>query len=216
MTTLILVRHGQSVGNLQGLYCGQLDFPLSEKGFVQAELTGAYLKENYRIDAIYSSDLSRAMQTAEPTAKAFGLETVPEKDLREICVGEWEGQNANEVIHKYAKEYDLWRTQPDYAPKGGETREQMQERVERCLKKILSENEGKTVAVFTHCGTIGHLFMALIPDIKARRALFDSREIYNAAVTVVHVDRGEFVDCPVFGSFEHLVGLATSTDLKTV
>ena len=216
MTTLILVRHGQSVGNLQGLYCGQLDFPLSEKGFAQAELTGAYLKENYQIDAIYSSDLSRAMQTAEPTAKAFGLEIFPDRDLRETCVGVWEGQDADKVIRKYAEEYELWRTNHDYAPKGGESYRQVQERVCRCLEKILFENDGKTVAVFTHCGTIYHLFTGLIPDAKTRRALFDSREIYNAAVTVVHVDKGEFVDCPVFGSFEHLVGLATSTDPKTV
>lgn len=216
MTTLILVRHGQSTGNFQEIYCGQLDYPLSEKGFMQAELTGAYLKENYRIDAIHSSDLSRAMQTAEPTAKAFGLKTVPEKDLREICVGEWEGQNADLVRTEYAEEYTRWQQDRDYAPKGGESHRQMQVRVERCLKRILSENEGKTVAIFAHCGTIWHLFAALIPDTKTRSALLDSHEIYNAAVSVVHVDKGEYVDCPILGSFDHLTGIATSTDLKTV
>ena len=104
MTTLIMVRHGLSTGNLEGVYCGQLDYPLAEKGFAQAALTGKYLKKNYHIDHIYSSDLLRAMQTAEPTARAFGLEIIPESDLREIGVGEWQGQNAEMIIQTKVEE----------------------------------------------------------------------------------------------------------------
>lgn len=216
MTTLILVRHGQSTGNLKGLYCGQLDFPLSEQGFAQAELTGAYLKENYQIDAIYSSDLCRAMKTAEPTAKAFGLEIIPERDLRETCVGEWEGKVTDEVIRKYAAEYELWRTNPDYAPKGGESHSQTRERVWRCLEKILSKNEGKNVAVFAHVGTIGNIFCWCIPDAKTRNAMFSIDELHNASVTVVRIENGRFVDCTMNGYVEHLAELATSTDPETV
>ena len=73
MTTVLLIRHGQSVTNVTQVFTGHYDVPLSPLGQEQARRTAAYLQKNFRIDAIYASDLMRAMQTAQPTAAAVGL-----------------------------------------------------------------------------------------------------------------------------------------------
>ena len=90
MTKIIVVRHAQSLANEKGIFIGHMDMDLSELGKKQAELLGKYLLDKaFPIDVIYSSDLSRAMKTAEPTAITHGLEIIPDARLREICGGDW-------------------------------------------------------------------------------------------------------------------------------
>ncbi|MBQ2702221.1 MAG: histidine phosphatase family protein [Clostridia bacterium] len=108
MTTLILVRHGESAANGKGCFAGQLDIPLSERGREQAVRTADYIAKTYSVDKIYSSDLSRAYDTAKPIAKAFGLEIIKDKNLREICSGDWQGLSFDELQEKYADSYGVW------------------------------------------------------------------------------------------------------------
>lgn len=216
MTTLIIVRHGQSTGNVEGLYCGQLDFPLTKKGFAQAELAGAYLKEAYQIDAIYASDLCRAMQTAEPTARAFGLEIIPDKDLRETCVGEWQGHDADMICRTKAEEINRWRTDWSYAPKGGETLQQLHDRVHRFLDRVLAEHRDETVAVFGHAGSIGSILGRCIPDREKRREITKDCDLGNAAISVLKFNGSEFVEVTVWDYKKHLEGLSTITSQGVV
>lgn len=216
MTTLILVRHGQSTGNLMGVYCGQIDFPLSDLGFAQAERTGAYLKENYSIDTIYSSDLVRAMQTAEPTARAFGLKTIPDVDLREICVGEWQGVDADLIFRTKAEEMKRWRTDSSYAPKGGESFGELRVRINRFLDRVLEANQDQTVAVFAHAGTIGTILARCIPDREERLALAKNGTFENASVTILRFCRRDYVDYLLVDYEGHLAGLSSQTDGNVV
>lgn len=150
MTTLIFVRHGQSTANLEKTFAGQTDFPLSEIGHRQAERTADFLK-NYPISKIYSSDLTRAMQTAEPTAKTHGLQIVPSQNLREIYAGEWEGRAYEELIQKYSESYGVWRTDCGRAhPEKGESVVQLSKRIYSEVERIINANRGECVAVFTH------------------------------------------------------------------
>ena len=105
MTTLIFIRHTQSEGNLLDVCSGQLDFPLVDQGFSQAERVADYLQKNYSIDAIYASDLCRTVQTARPTANAFGLDIVSDPRLREVSAGSWEGHKWQELNQKYPFRY---------------------------------------------------------------------------------------------------------------
>ena len=73
MVTFLIVRHGFSASNVQATFTGQLDAPLIEKGFLQAEVVSKYIYDNYKVDAIYSSDLSRAVDTITPLSKACNL-----------------------------------------------------------------------------------------------------------------------------------------------
>lgn len=88
MIRLLVVRHGHTVTNATHRYTGQLDAPLTDEGVSQAARLATYLAAHEKIDKIYASDLSRAINTAAPTAAHFGLTITPMPDLREIDVGE--------------------------------------------------------------------------------------------------------------------------------
>lgn len=88
MANVILVRYGESVANGKGFFAGQLDIPLSDKGRQQANCVADYIAKKYQVDRIYSSDLSRAYDTAKPIAERVGLMLKSEKMLREICSGD--------------------------------------------------------------------------------------------------------------------------------
>ena len=107
MTTLYFVRHGESRANVETVFTGQTDVPLSDRGMRQAE----ELKErllSLRPDAFFSSDLLRAVQTVTPTAEALGLAVRPEKGLREIDGGLWEGKHIGEIARAYPEDYARW------------------------------------------------------------------------------------------------------------
>ena len=103
MTTLIFVRHGQSQSNLEKRFTGQGNTELTKLGRMQAERTAAFLKD-YPIEAVYASDLNRAMDTARPTAQMHGLEVIPDPMLREVNAGLWEEKPYDELLDVLAAE----------------------------------------------------------------------------------------------------------------
>ena len=150
MTTLIMVRHGQSVSNLEKRFTGQGETPLTALGHEQAEATARFL-DAYHIDRIYASDLSRAMETARYTAVHQGLEIIPTKDFREIDAGLWETHEYVFLKSTYPESYEKWLTDIGRAhPNGGESVSELALRVYAAIDRVLAENRGKTVAVFTH------------------------------------------------------------------
>ncbi|MBR3894998.1 MAG: histidine phosphatase family protein [Clostridia bacterium] len=150
MTTLIVVRHGQSVSNLQKRFTGQHETVLTDLGHLQAENTARFLKD-YPIDRIYSSDLTRAMETAQHTAKYLGMEIIPDKGFREINAGLWEGMEYQAIRSTYPEDYEVWLTDLGRAhPTGGESVLQLAARIYYATDRVLTENRGKTVAIFTH------------------------------------------------------------------
>lgn len=167
MTTLIIVRHGQSVSNLQKRFTGQHETVLTELGHLQAENTARFLKD-YPIDCIYSSDLTRAMETAEHTARDHGLEIIPDAGLREINAGLWEGMEYNAIRNTYFDDYQTWLTDLGRAhPTGGESVFQLAVRIYAAVERILADNQGKTIAIFTHATPLrmlGCLWHGLRPE----------------------------------------------------
>ncbi len=151
---IILIRHGQSKGNMTNIVQGQTDEGLSELGKKQAK----ELSDNFKIDnlkAIYSSDLGRAIQTAEPLAEKSGLEIVKIKDLREADFGLWEGLTYDEVKERYLKEYTDWHKNYYIRPPWFESFESHFKRIRRAIESILKLHDlTDTVAVFTHGGSI--------------------------------------------------------------
>ena len=214
MTTLLLVRHGLSATNKARVFTGQFDAPLDPLGHLQAACTADYLSETYHVDAIYSSDLSRAMDTARPTAEKFGLPIHKEPEIRELDVGEWQQISHVEAEKRYPEEYRIWKTNIGFAQcPGGESYAVMQKRCEAALKRIVEENDGKTLAVFTHGGSIRVLVCSWLGQ-----GLENVHEIPlapNASVTVVRFTNGK-AEVVEMGHDAHLAALTEKTDSQLV
>ena len=163
LTTLLIIRHGESTANGNGFFAGHTDISLSERGKEQAENTAKYIVENYAVDKIYSSDLIRAYYTALPLSEKLNIAIIPDKNLREIFAGEWQGKAFDELERDYSESYRIWLNDIGYAkPDGGESTKELSEHVFNCIEKIAKDNDGKTVVVVTHATPIRSLLCKLV------------------------------------------------------
>ncbi len=155
MTKFIIVRHGFSTSNLNKTLTGHLDAPLSEMGIMQGVAVSEFIHKNYKIDAIYSSDLKRALQTIAHLSNLSGKDIIKDQGLREICCGEWEGLPLTQIMEDYKEDYAKWHSySSNVCAKGGETFLQLQKRAFKTLSKIAQDNQGKTIVIATHGGFI--------------------------------------------------------------
>ncbi|GGK27962.1 alpha-ribazole phosphatase [Caldalkalibacillus thermarum] len=156
---LRLIRHGETVANREGRMQGQSDFPLSPEGKKQAQLLAKWLSAD-QIDAIYSSDLSRAYETALAIARYHDLSVQTREDLREIKLGRFEKLTPAEIKQKYPAYYqaDLLSCGLDDV----EQAEQVYQRALRVVEDLLARHFGERVVVVSHGTFIGCLLMALL------------------------------------------------------
>lgn len=190
MTTLLIIRHGQSVSNIRGVFTGHLDLELTPLGHQQAQLTGEFIIENFKVDAVYSSDLCRAADTGRAVADPLGLPLRTDPRLREIYAGTWEGLSFNE-LSETSPAYmvfrgDIGACQTD----GGESVAQLSTRVLEAFYEIAASNDGKTVVIATHATPIRALMTHAqglsLADMK------DVPWVTNASVTEVIFENGSF------------------------
>ena len=156
MTTVLMVRHGESAANKDNLFAGcRTDAALQERGLRQAELTAEFVAEHYQIDRVYASGLQRAYITGKCVADRLGLEVTVLDDLREIDGGLWEGVNFDDMASQFPGEFALWFQ--DYGNSGcpeGETVKQCGQRFMGAVTRIAEENPDKTVLVATHASPV--------------------------------------------------------------
>ncbi|SAL27978.1 phosphoglycerate mutase [Caballeronia peredens] len=157
MTTQVLfIRHGETDWNRIKRIQGHIDIPLSEHGFLQAEQLGQRLAREGRIDAVYSSDLQRAQQTARPFADALGLEVRVSNGLRERFYGAFQGHDSDEINDKFPAEYVEWQTRdPGFAPPGdGESQRVFYHRVVHAMEPVVAAHPNGRIAVVAHGGVL--------------------------------------------------------------
>lgn len=156
MARFIFIRHGQSETNVTNCFAGQSNPSLTEKGLLQADLLAKWIAKTQKIDCIYSSDLTRAYQTASATAKKLGMKVVKDPAFREINAGLWQGVNYLVIKDNYKDIYDIWINDTINArlPEG----ESVKELGERIVAETLRLNEihtkDETVMIFTHATPI--------------------------------------------------------------
>ena len=151
MTQVLLVRHGATEWNINKRAQGQADVPLTDKGRQQAVDTARQLA-TFPIKAIYSSDLSRARDTAREIAKIHGLEVVEDPRFREIDQGDWTGLSTEEIQARWP---ELWGPARHYnARPGGETPQQVRARALEALRDAVAAHPDGTIVVVSHGGTI--------------------------------------------------------------
>lgn len=190
MTRLLLIRHGESEANRNCQFAGHIDPDLMDKGLVQAECTANFIAENFKVDAIYASDLKRAYKTAKVLGDKLGIEVIKTRGMREISGGEWEGIKWDDLIANYPVEYGIWMNDiGNSACPGGETMREFSERIMTELERIAKENDGKTVAIGTHATPI-RVIQGIIERGDVSK-ISDVPWASNASVTVVEYD-GEF------------------------
>lgn len=204
MVRFIIVRHGLSKANKEQRFSGQYDFPLDEIGVQQADAVSKYIYETFKVDRIYSSDLSRAYNTVKPLSELLGMEIIKRSDLREIDVGVWQNVLFKEVQEKYPETFKEYISNPGiWKFEGGECYADVQKRALHALEEIAAENEGKTVVIGTHGGLIRALRAAWegIPLSEFKKV----PNISNCSVTVVEYSNGS-VKLLSIGNTEHLTG----------
>jgi len=157
-TRLCIVRHGETAWNAEHRVQGQLDVPLNAIGQAQA-LAAAKVLSREKFDAIYSSDLSRARQTAAPTAAFFSMPIVKEKDLRERHYGIFERLTYAEVKLRYPEDYARFEARdPEYAFRTGESLRNFSERSVSIIARIAGSHPDQSILVFTHGGVLDKLY----------------------------------------------------------
>jgi len=188
-TQVIIVRHGQTQWNIANIRQGHLDSELTDIGIAQAKaLAQRLLRERFSV--LYSSDLGRAVQTAQIIAEATGHEIVTDSRLRERHLGIFQGLFGDEIKAKHPEEYKLHRTLgPDYVIPGGESVRQQVARNIAYLNEIGAKHAGETIVVITHGGVLSGLFRHTfsIPFEAPRRF-----EFTNAGLNVFVYEQGSW------------------------
>ena len=147
MTQIILVRHEQTTWNVKEIFRGRIDIELSETGMKQTELLAEYLS-HFKLEAIYSSPLRRALKTAEMIADyhKLGVEIAP--GLIDFNYGEWQGLPHQEVKDKYKELYAKWINNPDQVKiPAGESLDDVRERALDVVNNVVAKYEGTVVLV---------------------------------------------------------------------
>lgn len=158
-TQVLFIRHGETSWNRIKRIQGHIDIPLADTGVEQAQRLAQRLsrevRDGARLDAIYSSDLQRARQTAGPTAKALGLAPRLVENLRERAYGVFQGHDSGEIALRYPDDYARWQTRdPGFAPEGGESVRGFYHRVLHAVEKIVAAHAGERIVCVTHGGVL--------------------------------------------------------------
>ena len=189
MTKIFLIRHAEAEGNIYRRAHGQFDGQIAGRGFRQIE----QLKKRFtdeKIDAVYSSDLSRTRTTAAAINVPRGLPLREERDLREVNVGAWEDVAWGDIKAGYPQMHGLFSSDPGkWRVDGSEAFERVQSRMTGCIRKLAGRHDGGAIAVFSHgfairsflCGVMG------VPS----RGINAVQYCDNTAVTLLTYDDGE-------------------------
>ena len=208
-TILTLVRHGQTSANLDGVWHGSSDTPLTEHGERQALRVAEFLSGEPHREAtvVYASPLQRARDTAGAIARRLGLEVRVEADLSEYDIGTWEGKSFRE-LHEVHRLWEKIASDPDFAPHGGESPRQVSRRITGCLRRIARAHPRQRVIAVSHGGALALGLTALLaadPPAAGEEAPGFRRVMANCAVSeLVFEPRPELL---CFNLDGHLAGL---------
>ncbi len=214
-TKIILIRHGQSLGNEKHVLLGHTDLDLSELGYRQAYATAEALKDE-KIDVVYSSPLLRAYNTAVPNAALRKAEVLTDDGLKEIYLGDWENKSVSEIKEKWGESvYDTdWiENFGTFTMPSGESTWGAGERFRCAVERIAKENGGKTVLIAAHAAVIRSFFgniSGLTRETISRELPFPS----NASYSVVYFD-GENFTAAEYSADSHLNGVGITKFEKT-
>ncbi|MFQ5633410.1 MAG: histidine phosphatase family protein [bacterium] len=197
---LILIRHGETKHNAAGKFQGHFDSELSKKGFQQAEAVAKRVAST-AFAALYSSDLKRTMQTAQPIFQETRHAIIADARLRERDFGIFQNHSLREIQEKFPEAHAKFSLQdPDYVIPQGESSNQLTKRVMAVFEEIANRHAGETVVIITHGGPIGALLRYTLGlPYKALRRYSN----YNTAFNIFFHKNGEW-RLGTWGDISHL------------
>jgi probable phosphoglycerate mutase len=162
LTRLFLVRHGATSATEEDRFSGSTGAELSDEGRWQASRLGDRLSSQ-NIGAIYSSPLSRAVETARIVADHCGITPLTRDELREIGHGHWEGMKRDDVERQFGAEYAAWEDDPfTFAPEGGESGVAVLARALPVIREIVTAHSGGRVLIVSHKATLRLVLSSLL------------------------------------------------------
>lgn len=179
-TRIIAIRHGETSWNVDARIQGHLDIPLNDVGLWQAQRAGAALADE-SLDAIYSSDLQRALATAQAVAARTGCTVQPDTGLRERSFGSFEGRTFKDIEAESPEQALRWRKRdPEFVPEGGgESLSMLRGRIQHTLDRLAAQHLGGQIVLVAHGGVMDILYrLATRQSLQAPR----SWELGNAAI----------------------------------
>ncbi|WDD96376.1 histidine phosphatase family protein [Burkholderia sp. FERM BP-3421] len=191
-TEILFIRHGETAWNQIKRIQGHIDIALADSGVAQARQLAARLareaRDGLRIDAIYSSDLQRAQQTAQPIADALGLPLHLRDGLRERAYGVFQGHDSAQIEARFPDAYAHWQTRdPGFAPEGGESQRAFYHRVLHALEPIVAAHPGGRIACVAHGGVLDCVYRyATGLELAAPRQYV----LLNTSINVVEFEAG--------------------------
>jgi probable phosphoglycerate mutase len=197
-TTIILIRHGETVANKEGIFRGRADFPLNENGRKQAKLLAEDLKR-FKIDILITSPLSRSVDTARAIADIQNQNSArytdeelslltPQVDDRftNISLGMWEGTPHSEISEKFPQQYHRWLTEPEkLVIPGAETLDNVMNRTVAALTEIVQQYQGKTIAIISHRAVLKPLIAGIL---GIRKPYFWKIHLDTASYSILNYD----------------------------
>jgi 2,3-bisphosphoglycerate-dependent phosphoglycerate mutase len=186
MTRILLARHGETDWNREGRWQGHSDQPLNATGMAQAEALGRRLARE-PIDALYTSDLLRASQTAAAVTRETGIEAIPTPGLREVDVGDLAGLDRAAAAERFPDWYTRWREGAVDRYPGGETFADLRARAVSTLNRIAARHAGGAALLVCHNGIV-HAVVLHVLGLEAH----DRRRIApgpNCSLTIVERQR---------------------------
>ncbi|GBH26524.1 histidine phosphatase family protein [Burkholderia vietnamiensis] len=186
-TQILFIRHGETAWNRIKRIQGHIDIPLADSGLAQAQRPAVRLareaREGQRLDAVYSGDLMRAQQTAQPFADALGLPLQLREGLRERAYGVFQGHDSTEIGTLFPDAYAAWQTRdPGFAPDGGESQRAFYHRVLHALEPIVAAHPGGRIACVAHGGVLDCVYrFANGLDLAAPR----NYQLLNTSINIV-------------------------------
>lgn len=201
-TRLYLIRHGETENSEPKRYKGHLDVPLSEKGIKQMERLSKYIVQDCSnssnrlnglngltgLNTVYTSDLIRAVKSAEIIADPYGIEPIVVPDFKERNFGIWEDMSFDEIREKYPKEFEAWANNPlKFSPIRGESTIEVKDRVLRVFNEILEKHKGENIVIVSH-GGINRIMLCHILGIPLEN-LFGIEQDYAALNIIEFYDK---------------------------
>lgn len=163
-TLLTIVRHGQTSANIEGVWHGSINTPLTPHGQRQAAAVGAHIHAHHRpVSHVYASPLDRAHHTAQAIADRLELAPTLDPDLSEYHLGDWEGLSFR-TLWEEKKLFENMKTDPEFRPHGGESPRQVGERLSGALRRIALRHAGERVVVVSHGGALSLAFGMILDN----------------------------------------------------